>query len=57
MEDYPVIKDLCVIPTDGESQYEAFQSIFSDIMFANELTNLQAIPDLLHTKCYVVNME
>uniref|UniRef100_A0A6C0K4H5 Uncharacterized protein n=1 Tax=viral metagenome TaxID=1070528 RepID=A0A6C0K4H5_9ZZZZ len=27
-------KDLCVLPTDGESQYEAFQSIFAKIMSA-----------------------
>ena len=27
-------EDLCVLPTDGESQYEAFQSIFAQIMSA-----------------------
>ena len=27
---------LCVLPTDGESQYEAFQSIFSSIMSARD---------------------
>jgi hypothetical protein len=30
---YPVNLQLCVLPTDGESQYEAFQSIFASIMF------------------------
>jgi hypothetical protein len=28
-------KDLCVLPNDGESQYEAFQSIFAVIMSAS----------------------
>ena len=32
---YPMDTTLCVLPTEGESQYEAFQSIFAEIMFAH----------------------
>ena len=32
IDDYPVDNSLSVIPTEGEAQYEAFQSIFAKIM-------------------------
>jgi ribosomal protein L34E len=35
---YPFEKTLCVLPTDGEAQYEAFQSILAAIMYANTVT-------------------
>lgn len=33
--DYPINFSLCVLPTEGESQYEAFQAIFAHILSAN----------------------
>lgn len=35
VSDYPINFSLCVIPTEKESQYEAFQSIFAHILSAH----------------------